>query len=161
MLSEWGYGHLTTDFLEIALKRDKFRYEKLLGQKNQSPMKSRFAAFLCVVAVFQVVGGHWAVLQATAWVGMLVKYSEAEGVGAGISKTFDGKHPCNLCLSIAENKQAEKKHSSQLAATKIYLVAHAQRWTLQPPCYSWFLRTPIALLIGCDTIPPVPPPRVS
>jgi hypothetical protein len=47
-------------------------------------MKSRFAAFMCVVAVFQLIGGQWvgqwAVLQATAWVGMLVKYSEVEGV---------------------------------------------------------------------------------
>ena len=39
-------------------------------------MKSRFAAFLCVMAVFQLLGGHLAVLQITAWVRMLVKYSE-------------------------------------------------------------------------------------
>ena len=124
-------------------------------------MKSRLAVFLCVIAVFQLMGGHWAVLQATAWVGMLVKYSESEGVEVGISKTFDGKHPCDLCLSIAKNKQTEKKQSSQLDAAKIYLVAHAQRWTLQPPRYSWRLRTTIASLVGCDSSPPVPPPRVS
>jgi hypothetical protein len=124
-------------------------------------MKCRFAAFLCVVAVFQLMGGHWAVLQATAWVGMLVKYSESEGVEVGIGKTFDGKHPCDLCLSIAKNKQTEKKQSSQLAAAKIYLVAHAQRWTLRPPLYSWRLRIPIASLVGFDTRPPVPPPRLS
>jgi hypothetical protein len=128
---------------------------------HQSPMKSRFAAFLCVMAVFQLMGGHWAVLQATAWVGMLVKYSESEGVEVGITKTFDGKHPCDLCLSIAKNKQTEKKQSSQLAAAKIYLVAPAQRWRLQPPRYSWRLRTTIASLVGCDSSPPVPPPRVS
>jgi len=128
---------------------------------HQSPMKSRFAAFLCVLAVFQLMGGHWAVLQATAWVGMLVKYSESEGVEVGITKTFDGKHPCDLCLSIAKNKQTEKKQSSQLAAAKIYLVAPAQRWRLQPARYSWRLRTTIASLVGCDSGPPVPPPRVS
>jgi len=113
------------------------------------------------MAVFQLVGGHWAVLQATAWVGMLVKYSESEGVEVGITKTFDGKHPCDLCLSIAKNKQTEKKQSSQLAAAKIYLAAPAQRWTLQPPRYSWRLRTKIASLSGCDSSPSVPPPRVS
>jgi hypothetical protein len=124
-------------------------------------MKSGVAAFLCVVAVFQLVGGHWAVLQATAWVGMLVKYSEAEGVETGISKTFDGKHPCSLCLSIAKNKQTEKKQSSQLAAAKVYLIAHTQRWTLRPPHHSWCFRNPIARLLSCDTSPSVPPPRVS
>ena len=128
---------------------------------RQSSMKSRFAVFLSVIAVFQLMGGHWAVLQATAWVGMLVKYSEAAGVEVGISKTFDGKHPCDLCLGIANYKQTEKKQTSQLDAAKIYLVAPAQRWRLQPPRYCWRLRTTIASLIGCDSGPPVPPPRAS
>jgi hypothetical protein len=132
-----------------------------VGGWSTKPMKSRFAAVLCAMAVFQLMGGHWAILQATAWVGMLVKYSESEGVEAGISKTFDGKHPCDLCLSIAKSKQSEKKQSTQLDAAKIYLVAHDQRWTLQPPRCSWRLRTTIALLVGSDGGPPVPPPRVS
>jgi hypothetical protein len=124
-------------------------------------MKSRFAVFLCVIAVFQLMGGHWAVLQATAWVGMLLKYSESEGVEVGICKTFDGKHPCDLCLSIAKYKQTEKKQSSQTDAGKIYLVAQAQGWALQPPHYSWRLGTTIASLVGCDSSPTDPPPRVS
>ncbi len=124
-------------------------------------MKSRFAAFLCAMAVFQLMGGHWAVLQATAWVSMVVKYSEAEGVEAGISKTFDGKHPCDLCLSIAKTKQTEKKQSSQLNAAKMYLVGPVQRLMLQSPCYSWSLSATVVSLVGCDTSPPVPPPRVS
>jgi len=56
-------------------------------------MKSTFAAFLCLMAVFQLMGAHWAILQTAAWMTMLVKYSESEGVEVGISKTFDGKHP--------------------------------------------------------------------
>jgi hypothetical protein len=124
-------------------------------------MKSRFAGFLCLVAVFQLMGGHWAILQATAWVNMLVKYSESEGVEAGISKTFDGKHPCDLCLSIAKNKQTEKKQGTQLDAAKIYLLAPTQRWTLRPPCDSWRLITTVVSLVGRVASPPVPPPRVA
>jgi hypothetical protein len=124
-------------------------------------MKSRLATLLCAMALFQIVGGHWAVLQVTAWVGMLVKYSEAEGMEGGIAKTFDGNHPCSLCLSIVQAKQAEKKQSSQLPVAKIYLVAHHQGWTLQPPHYTWRLGTKIALLSSCDSSPPVPPPRVA
>jgi hypothetical protein len=93
--------------------------------------------------------------------GLLVKYSESEGVEVGISKTFDGKHPCDLCLSIAKNKQTEKKQSSQFAAAKMYLIAHAQRCRLQPPRYFWCLKTPIGSLYSYDGSPPVPPPRVS
>jgi hypothetical protein len=114
-----------------------------------------------VIAVFQLIGGHWAVLQATAWVGMLVKYSQSEGMEAGISKTFDGKHPCDLCLSIAKNKQTEKKQSSRIDVAKIDLVASAQRWVLQPPRDSWCLRSTSVSLLGCDSSPPVPPPRAS
>jgi hypothetical protein len=132
----------------------------LIGGR-QSPMKSRFAAFLCAIALFQLLGGHWAVLQVTAWAGMLVKYSEAEGMEVGIAKTFDGNHPCSLCLSIAKDKQTEKKQSSQLAAAKIYLIANHQRCTLQPPRYSWRLETTFALLSTGDSRPPVPPPRVA
>ena len=124
-------------------------------------MKSRFGAFLCTLALIQLMGGHYAVLQATAWVGMVVNYSKAEGVGAGISKTFDGKHPCSLCLSIAKNKQTEKKQSTQLAAAKIYLIDHAQRWTLQAPGYSWDLGTSSFSLFSCGSSPLVPPPRAS
>ena len=124
-------------------------------------MNSRLATFLCLMAVFQLTGAHWAILQATAWTGMVVNYSKAEGVGAGISKTFDGKHPCGLCLSIAKHKQTEKKQSSQVAAAKIYLIAHVQRCALQPPRYFWCLETPIASLSGCECCPPIPPPRAS
>jgi hypothetical protein len=121
----------------------------------------RFGTLLCGLALLQILGGHWAALQVTAWAGMLFKYSQAEGVQVGISKTFDGKHPCDLCVSIAKNTQTEKKQSSQLDAAKIDLVAHAQGWTLQPPRSSWRLRIPIVSLLGHDSSPPVPPPRAT
>jgi hypothetical protein len=123
-------------------------------------MRSRFAIFFVALALLQILGGHLAVLQVTAWAGMLVKYSAAEGVEVGISKTFDGKHPCDLCLSIAKTKQTEKKESSQVGA-KIYLLAPSRLLTLQPPRHSWRLTEMIAPLLDCDSSPPVPPPRVS
>jgi hypothetical protein len=124
-------------------------------------MRWRFGILLSSLALLQILGGHWAALQVTAWVGMLVKYSHAEGVQVGISKTFDGKHPCDLCVRIAKNTQTEKKQGSQLDAAKIYLVTHAQGWRLQPPRSSWRLRTTIAWLVGHDRSPPVPPPRAA
>jgi hypothetical protein len=123
-------------------------------------MRSRFAIFFVALALLQILGGHLAVLQVTAWAGMLVKYSAAEGVEVGISKTFDGKHPCDLCLSIAKTKQTEKKESSQVGA-KIYLLAPGLRLTLRPPLHSWRLAETSASLLDCDSSPPVPPPRVS
>ncbi len=43
-----------------------------------------------------------AFLQTAAWVTMAVNYSVKEGsVVEGLSKTFDGEHPCKLCLAAA------------------------------------------------------------
>jgi hypothetical protein len=70
-------------------------------------MTRRLGVFLCLIAGFQLVGGQWAVLQTAAWAEMIIDYSKSEGVEASITKTFDGKHPCKLCLSIAQNKQKD------------------------------------------------------
>lgn len=63
------------------------------------------------MAMFTVLGGHWAVFQAVAWSQMLVSYSQdARSVSVGIEKTFSGKYPCAMCRKIAEAKyQQEQK----------------------------------------------------
>ena len=53
-------------------------------------MRSRLGLALCMIVGLQLLGGHWAILQTAAWVGMVVDYSKSEGVEAGITKTFDG-----------------------------------------------------------------------
>lgn len=68
---------------------------------------------LVTLAVFTSVGGHWAVLQGIAWTGMLVEYSVADGsLIKAVTKTFDGEHPCKMCLSITEGKQEESKEKN-------------------------------------------------
>jgi hypothetical protein len=123
--------------------------------------RSRLASFLCLMAVFQLMGGHWAVLQVSAWVGMLVNYSKTEGVERGILYTFDGRHPCNLCLSIAKSKQAEKKQNLQLSSAKLYAISSIQGWTLPPPNSSWGLASSRTSWHSRDRSPPVPPPRAT
>ena len=121
--------------------------------------RPRLATFLCLLAVFELMGGHWAVLQTTAWVGMLVNYSKAEGVERGILHTFDGQHPCSLCLTIAKSKRTEKKQSPQLSWVKFFLINRIQGWTLASPHSSWELRPSRTFLRSWDRSPPVPPPR--
>jgi hypothetical protein len=76
-------------------------------------LKTVASYFLCLLAVFQLVGGHWLVLQTTAWVQMVVHYSSSDGLEAAFSKTFDGRHPCGLCNKIAQKKATEKKQLAQ------------------------------------------------
>ena len=64
---------------------------------------------VCLVAVLATLGGHWLALQSFAWARMIRDYSEQASLGVAISKTFDGRHPCGLCLKIREGRQQESQ----------------------------------------------------
>jgi hypothetical protein len=73
-------------------------------------MRSRIGVFFCAAALLQIAGGHWMVLQTTAWIGMTIHYSQRNGIVVGLVQTFDGAHPCSMCRVIkAANKQEQKK----------------------------------------------------
>lgn len=40
---------------------------------------------------------------------MLVDYSRTESVSVAVTKTFDGKHPCELCHRVAKESSTERK----------------------------------------------------
>ena len=122
-------------------------------------MKSRLGLALCLIAGFQLFGGHWAILQTAAWARMVVKYSKTDGVEAGIAKTFDGKHLCSLCLSIAKNKEEEGKQTTNVNQVKLDLACEIFCWALTPPSAVGELDVPRHLLTGSTHRPSVPPPR--
>lgn len=72
-------------------------------------MRSRFSSFFGALALLQIVGGHWALFQTGAWVGMIVQYSQRDGLTAGLTQTFDGDHPCSMCKAIQDGKKQEQK----------------------------------------------------
>src|SRR5258708_7996348 len=73
-------------------------------------VRGRFAIALAFLAFFLLAGGHWAILQTCAWLGMIVAYSRDGDGSTAISKTFDGKHPCRLCCAGHDSpKQEEQK----------------------------------------------------
>ena len=122
-------------------------------------MKNRLAQILCFAAVFQLLGGHWAILQTAAWVGMIVEYSATDGVRAGLTKTFDGEHPCELCKSIVSHTGTEKKRATQLGFGKLNSISQPNATVLHPPVRFWYRHLGVwsAFLVYCP--PLVPPPR--
>ncbi len=56
---------------------------------------------LAILLVVLLAGGHLAVLQAVAWTTM---FAAQVGVAANVVEaaraTFDGEHPCRLCLAV-------------------------------------------------------------
>ena len=125
-------------------------------------MKNCVSQILCFAVVCQLLGGHWAILQTAAWVGMVIEYSANDGLQVGLSKTFDGAHPCELCKSIAKNKAAEKKHAAPFESGKLIVVSQAQASVLYyHPRQLWRLRLSVQSADSLSRTPPVPPPRIQ
>jgi hypothetical protein len=78
-------------------------------------MRSRFGIFFGALALLQILGGHWALLQTSAWLGMIVQYSQRAGLKAGLAQTFDGEHPCSVCKAIEDGKKQEQKKAPVFA----------------------------------------------
>lgn len=68
----------------------------------------------CLLGIFLSVGGHWAVLQSVAWGRMVVEFSRTDPLGTALAKTFDGEHPCTMCLKIRAGRAQEKKSAPMI-----------------------------------------------
>lgn len=66
----------------------------------------RFIAGLLLAALAVTHGVHLPLWQAVAWSSMLVSYSRDRSLGDAVAMTFDGEHPCPMCVAI-ENAQVE------------------------------------------------------
>ena len=83
---------------------------------REKPMRALFGIFFGALALLQILGGHWALLQTSAWIGMFVQYSQRDGLTAGLAQTFDGEHPCSVCKVIQDGKKQEEKKAPLLQA---------------------------------------------
>lgn len=68
----------------------------------------RWSAVACLLAVLMSAGGHWYVFQSVAWIRMFVLFAQNDSLAVALVKTFDGQHPCGLCLKIRQGEQQEK-----------------------------------------------------
>ena len=91
---------------------------------------------IACVAMFFVVGGHWAVIQSVAWTQMLWTYAlESESIADAVEKTFDGQHPCKLCVGIAKTQKDQGKNPMLAAAKKVEAFAATfQHRLVEPRC---------------------------
>jgi hypothetical protein len=121
------------------------------------PVLFRCAKWFVITSLVFSIGGHWAVLQTAAWIGMAITYAKQEPVDVALSKTFDGKHPCKLCTFVSEGKKSERKSEGQLELKKLdpFAFDTASFIFASPPLLS-FPET--AVLLSNHRPPPTPPP---
>ena len=113
------------------------------------------------LALIIAVGGHWAILQSVAWVGMTINYAKETSLTHALKMTFDGQHPCKLCKVVEQGKKAEQKHTTLKAETKLDFFCICS-FAYLPPAL------PFTLLSSGDEVadprahaPPTPPPRLA
>jgi hypothetical protein len=120
----------------------------------------------CLAAVLVMLGGHWLALQSVAWGRMLADYSRVDSLGAAIAKTFDGKHPCPLCLKVRNGWQEDKQREERnpwVRAEKMPEVLWAWRCVTIPAAPTAARQEqPFvpALYSEFADSPPTPPPRI-
>lgn len=109
------------------------------------------------------LGLHWGLLQTMAWTGMLVERVQTGSIWEAVETTFDGQHPCRMCLAVREAK-SETDRSQELPQWKlvkldVFPVEAGMGWLREDPLgYA----LPGAVELGCatrDEPPESPPPR--
>jgi len=114
-----------------------------------------------------MAGGHWFVLQSIAWGRMFVTFARHDSLAMALIETFDGRHPCRLCVQIQEGRQQEAQKSEKLPWDKPEkmpeLFCEARRVALPPASTSLAVAPPVRLDFFYHFVesPPKPPPRAG
>lgn len=64
---------------------------------------------LCVTLLILFMQGPAMLTQEIAWAGMLVRYTQQRGLKQGVVETFDGRHPCPMCLKAKKIREEERR----------------------------------------------------
>lgn len=67
---------------------------------------------LVALALILMMQGPAMLMQEVAWAKMLVDYTQERGLKKGVVETFNGEHPCELCLKVREIRQEEQKQET-------------------------------------------------
>ena len=102
-----------------------------------SPARKLLARLLLVASVLHAGGFDLMLLQCVAWTKMAVNYSQENGFKEGLSRTFDGEHPCALCCAIRK-QEGERQQSLPDLGPKKQLPSRLQLFSLPeaPQCSS-------------------------
>jgi hypothetical protein len=99
----------------------------------------RLAHLLLIVALVTATGTHWVILQSVAWTSMLAQNLQEAPVSDALVKTFDGKHPCNICKAITHGKQSEKKSEFPAPVKKWDFVSEHVTFVFSSPREFWLV----------------------
>jgi len=124
-------------------------------------VKKQIGQILIAFTLITAIGGHWALLQSVAWVGMFANNIRQCSIPEALEKTFDGKNPCGLCKVVSAGKKAEQKETIVKVEVKIDF------WLEPVGCRLDVPRPAGHPVVITETFsprfesPPTPPPRLA
>jgi hypothetical protein len=122
-------------------------------------MFARIGKIFVVLALVAMLGAHWALLQTVAWTTMLADNLHSSSFCDAVTKTFDGKHPCCLCKTIAAGKQSEKKAEFSFQSQKLEFPPLKENFVLIAPSQFQLLPQENSSAESFLQKPLTPPPR--
>jgi len=114
-----------------------------------------------VLMLVLTLGLHWALLQTVAWTNMLAHNLRTGSITEAWTKTFDGKHPCQLCQQISAGKKAEKKAEFPTLAKKLEFVSARLAFSFSSPTNYYLVNSHFSELTTWSEAPPTPPPLAA
>lgn len=121
----------------------------------------RFLHQTLALCLALTMGGHWALLQTAAWCGMAVSYSRQAPLRLALERTFDGQHPCSLCLVVRKGRAEEKRLPAAAPTVKVEAPALPASVDAPPaPEAPRAVFAPCPLADGRTERPALPPPRL-
>jgi hypothetical protein len=125
-------------------------------------MRSGLKAVTVLLLVLSL-GLHWAMLQTVAWTGMLIANSRDGSFRDAITKTFDGQHPCSLCLAVKSGRVEEKNqdHQKYKPVMKLDFALIWQGLDFALSSDRQEILAPHLFMPPRNVSPPKPPPRLG
>lgn len=116
---------------------------------------------LLCAALLYGSGAHWLAVQGGAWAGMIAARASRASLGAALTTTFDGLHPCRACRLIEKGAGAESApRASRPAPTADF--AYAEPASLPAPIVVASSPSFAPPSRTCERrLPLVPPPKAS
>ncbi len=113
-----------------------------------------------LLALFAASGGNWMALQSVAWTRMLLTYSQGGHFATAVAKTFDGRHPCELCKKIERARKSEHRSDGAVQQESLAsFIAPSVVALFKAEGTSWKMEIPVESADArCDQ-PAFPPPR--
>ncbi len=124
-------------------------------------MLRSFTRLLLVIALCSAIGLQWVAVQSIAWTAMLIENVKFFPVAEALAKTFDGQHPCDLCLVAQTGQSHDRQPEAQTVRAKIDLICAARPLSLETSFETIRYPRHGAAVLARGQTPAVPPPRVA